>query len=382
MFWLLLLPAAAPPTFYPIEVRQPQVVTAYDEEVVYGSMAPAAKISVIAERSGAITKGFGTVPRSVAKGALLVQLDDREARLELRLAEAELARATAASKAAAPAMAEQTKAEVQVAQAKVELAKLRLEQTQVRASRAGRFTPRATEGQMVRGGETVLGTLVVEGPQRFTALVDEKVYQQTFLPLREGKLPLGDKAKEVFIRQGDRFYPARITFIDDRFTINTRTYRVEAELLRAEPTVSIGGETSLWVRRHPGFQTTLAFGTRYQPKQVVGVGLGGSDARTFEEDFDNGLLYVLDARGRVQRRTVKADHRGLPVNRQNYIREGLEPGDRVIDHRGPYPIEHGRKRSLGYISEPSIGQAYAPVDVSAIRPFRLPDWDNWGKTSR
>jgi multidrug efflux pump subunit AcrA (membrane-fusion protein) len=382
MLWLLLLPTAAPPTLYPVEVRLPQVTTVHDEEIVSGKVAPAAKITVIAERSGAITKGFGTVPRSVAKGALLVQLDDREARLELRLAEAELARATAANKAAAPAQAEQTRAEVQVAQAKLELAKLRLEQTQVRAGRAGRFTPQATEGQMVRGGETVLGTLEVDGPQLFTAQVDEKVYQQTFLPLREGKSPLKDKAKEVFLRQGDRFYPARITFIDDRFTINTRTYRVMAELLRPEPTLSIGGDTSLWVRRHPGFQTTLAFGTQYELKQNVGVGARGSDAREFEVDFDNGLLYVLDARGRVQRRTVKADHRGAPDNRRHYIREGLEPGDRVIEGRGRFPVEFGRDRGVGYTRDPIIGRAYAPVDVSAIRPIRRPDWDNWGKTSR
>ena len=363
MFWLLLLPAAAPPTANHIEVVRPQRIVWHNDVTLAGIVKPAAAIDVVSSASGLIQKVLITEPRTVTKGTLLVQLDDQEAKLELRKAEAELARANAALKTAPPGVAAPAQATVRVAEANLELAKFRLERAQVRAPRDGRVTLRAIEGQMVRAGDTVLGTLEIAGPIRVELEVDAKNYRNVFRPILDGKSPLGAQAREVFVRQGGTFFPAKITHIDDRLTGKKETAKVIVEMPRSDSLRGAGTSAEVWVRQSPGFETvyTLAQPDFFSSKNVFGSRAPTAGSRFTAPTWPRtGTLFVLDRRGSVQQRTVGRDVRALSEV-SSVLESGLEPGDLILREQ----------QNAKFMKK---NKTFVPVDVTDRYPLTLAPW--------
>jgi membrane fusion protein (multidrug efflux system) len=338
MFWLLLLPSVAPPAVKYIDVVMPQPITYHNDNTFTGVVEPVAKMEVFPQASGLVERLMVDKPQRVAANTLLVKLEDREAKWQLSKAEAELARALASRKNAPPTQIDQANADVRVAEANLGLAKLQLEQTQVRASRTGWFTPKVTAGQMVQAGKTVLGELEVEGRARLVLNVAEIDYLRYFLPILQGKSPLKGDARRVFVQhRSEVFLPGKIIHIDDRLRGKEPTARVVVELEKTNPLYGPGTSATLHLRQHPGYQSTLStVRAQYDANFNWRLGLPQS-----------GILVVRDAQGKIQHRTVKPHPESHGSWLQGYILgSGLQPGDWIFVDQKPSSIQAIQKNPV------------------------------------
>jgi multidrug efflux system membrane fusion protein len=322
MFWLLLLPAVAPPVVPHLEVVRPQSITIYNELHLTGTVEPAEKLDLKPVLNGVIKKLNVQESARVAKGDLLVELEDREARIDLRRAEAMLAQALANAKAADETQAPRAKAEVDLAEVNRDLAKLRVEQCQVRAPWAGRVQPVVREGQSVRAGETILATLESVGPVRVILDVSSRDFESFFRPLAQGKAKIGGLGKTVVVNQGTNSSRGTIVSIADRLTGDKATARVVVEVPNANPAYGPGTRAEVRLRTHPGAKVAYHTATFDFRSSIL-----------LPNNYRQGdpyMLYVVDANGKLQRRTVTPHPEVTGVDQVYSIQSGFEPGDWVV----------------------------------------------------
>lgn len=152
----------APPTpVTTVPVREGALSTYLDATA---NLVAEDSISVVAERAGRVVKVLYDEGDSVEAGALLVALDDREAKLGLSTARirARQARATeerveALGTVVSDEEREQSRTDEQVADQEVADARFRISQTRIHAPRGGRVTRRdVAVGQYARAGDPVI----------------------------------------------------------------------------------------------------------------------------------------------------------------------------------------------------------------------------------
>jgi multidrug efflux system membrane fusion protein len=382
MFWILLLPAVAPPAVPHLDVVRPQAITIYNQLYLEGVVEPAEKLDLKPVLDGVVKRVHVQESARVAKGDLLVELEDREARIELRRAEASLALARAQAKTADETQAARAKAEVDLAEANRDLAKLRLEQCQIRAPWAGRVQPMVREGQSVRAGETILAQLESVGPARVVLDVSRQDFESFFRPLAQGKATIGELGKTVLVKQGTTSSRGTIVSIADRLTGEKATARVVVEVPKANPAYGPGTKAEVMVRTHPGIK--VAYHT---------VSMDSHPASLPFSNYRRGdpyMLYVVDANGKLQRRKV-TPHPEVQGGEQFYsIQKGFEPGDRVVKYQMQVLMPHATF-SAEFPGQPRFprnmprnigrGQPETPLPENSVvlpldvtRKLNLTDW--------
>ncbi|MGH6884493.1 MAG: efflux RND transporter periplasmic adaptor subunit [Geminicoccales bacterium] len=291
--------------------------------------------------SGYIERVNYTEGQEVAEGDVLFVIDQRPYRAALARAEADLARARAQAglaqteAARARKLAEQraisteeldqreaavaqARAEVDAAEAAADIARLDLEFTEVRSpidGRAGRALVTAGNLVSTQPNATLLTTIVSLDPVYVYFEGDERTYLRYNAMARNGERPSSREARSP-VRVGlatDEGYPysGYVDFMDNRVDPRTGTIRARAVLENDDHVFTPGLFARVQLLGSGKFEALLV------------------DEKAVLTDQDRKYVYVLGPENRAVRKDIVPGDlaEGLRV-----VREGLDPGDRVIVH--------------------------------------------------
>lgn len=301
--------AAGPQGGGAVPVQTVEVRTASFSETVraIGTARARQAIDLTAEASGRITRMVLQPGAQVARGDLLLELDDRAEQADLKAAEATLAEAQAAfarqerlsRSGSAPDAAYQTaRAALLRAEAERDLARIALDDRHLRAPFAGVVgLTDLVEGQMVEAG-TPVTTL-----DDLTVIEVDFSVPETLLP----RLGIGQRVDLTSAAWPDRAFRGRIGRIDTRVDAATRSVAIRAEIPNDDRAL-VGGMYLL---------VTLVLDER----QALAV-----PERALSAEGDVNL--VLVAENGVARQAE------IRVGRQSgdlvEVLEGLDPGAQII----------------------------------------------------
>lgn len=238
--------AMAPPQVVNVIAPREAVLANVIEAV--GTAEARASISIVSEVDGRLTNVGFSEGQLVKAGALLVQLDDRQARAALDRAEAERMDAEAAWKRArqlqssqvlSEAEADTLKAALKAAQANYDAASAALADHQIRAPFAGVVgLRRVNEGAYVKSGDII------------TTLDDLQQLQVLFsVPEKYlGQLATGQKVEVTSASYGDRRFVGEVSRIDTRVDAVNRTVAVKADIDNSEGLLRPGQFLQLYLR--------------------------------------------------------------------------------------------------------------------------------------
>lgn len=291
--------------------------------------------------SGYIERVNYTEGQEVAEGDVLFVIDQRPYRAVLDRAEAELARAraraglTQTEAARAKQLADQDAisteeldqreaavaqalADVNVARAVVEIARLDMEFTEVRApisGRAGRALVTAGNLVSTQPNATLLTTIVSLDPVYVYFEGDEQTYLRYNAMARRGERSSSREARNP-VRVGlatDEGYPYAgvMDFMDNRLDPQTGTIRARAVLDNADRVFTPGLFARVKLLGSGKFEALLI------------------DDKAVLTDQDRKYVYVLGPENRAVRKDIVP---GELADGLRVVRNGLEPGDRVIVH--------------------------------------------------
>ena len=275
--------------------------------------------------------------QSVSQGDVLVELDSREIRADLDLAEANLRErrsrygrleTLAASQVVSEVELEEIQAQLQVAEAQVNSARARLEDTIIRAPFSGEVgLRRVSVGGLVQPN-TVITTLDDTAVMKLEFSVPEE-----YLPvMREG---LGIEAAAA--AWPDRAFTGKVTSVDSRVDPMTRSLAVLALLPNADRALKPGMFLQVDISRRRD-NVVLAPEAALVPRQ----------GRQF--------VYVV-AEGRAEERQVTLGSRRPG---QVEIVAGLEPGEQIVT-QGVQRIRDGLPvRMAGTPAGPPSGTSASP----------------------
>jgi RND family efflux transporter MFP subunit len=211
---------------------------------------------------------------------------------------------------------EETRAELQAAEATLSSARLDLEYTKVRAPISGRVSRAyVTAGNLISGapsGGTVLTTIVSDGDMYVYADVDEATLLTYSRLDREGRL-----------RKENGRIPVEMQLSDE--TGFTHRGYVESADNRVDP-----GTSSLVLRMvFPNPEGKLVAGLPARVRLPVSAPQATLliTERAIGTNQSQKYVFTVDNTEKVNQRPVKL---GPVINGQRVIRDGLQPGDRVI----------------------------------------------------
>ena len=310
--------------------RLPMADEPADVTVSASARAPSVEsfpAAVVSERSAEVaTRMSGTVEQvlvdvgsRVQAGDLLVRLDasDIRARMSAARANMELAERSyrrveslAADGAASQAELDEVTARLEAARAGLEEAAVQETYAEVRAPFAGEITRRSVDG----------GDLAVPGRPLLTMVAPETLKVTADLPAHRAGSVVPGRTVSVRIAGLDRPLTAEVARVVNALGAGSRTFRVEARLLDAPPSVLSGSYARLEVRRQvegPRWVPADAVVRRGQLRGVYAVEEDTLRLRWVRlgEEVD-GAVELLAAPGgslRVVRRPAPDLHDGRPV---------------------------------------------------------------------
>ncbi|WP_405234124.1 efflux RND transporter periplasmic adaptor subunit [Lentisalinibacter salinarum] len=306
------------------EVVEPRDIV--DEVDAIGTVLADESVEITSRVTSIVTRIVFREGQLVDEGDLLVELENKEIRAELAVAEASLsesrsqyerARQLADTRAISASSLEELLAAMQVAQAQVQAAQARLENTLVRAPFSGKIgLRRVSPGGLVNPG-TVITTLDDLDPVKLEFSVPE-----TFLGVLREDLTVSARSPAL---QGRRFR-GRIDSVDTRLDPVSRSILVRAILENEEDLLK------------PGMFLTVALQMRRSdvlmaPEQAIVPERG------------QHYVYVVAAEDRAARRQVELGQR-IPGAVE--IVSGLAAGDRVITE-GTQKVREGSEVVYGTV---------------------------------
>ncbi|MBK8284460.1 MAG: efflux RND transporter periplasmic adaptor subunit [Ahniella sp.] len=274
---------------------------------------------------------------TVAKGALLFTIDDREYRAAAAAAEADIARATARLELADRELARsqmlvearavskgeldirkgeqaQAAADLLAAQARKQQAELNLSFTRVTAPIAGRIGAALVKpGNLVAPGETLLTTLVSIDPVHVVFDGDERAYLRYQQMSRSGERGSSrDTANPVEVALADEatfMHRGQMDFVDNSINPTTGTIRGRAVLANPDGVFT------------PGlFARVRLMGAN--PRRALLI-----HDQAILTDQDRKYVWVVDAKGGAARKDIEP---GESVDGLRVVERGLTVGDRVV----------------------------------------------------
>jgi len=295
--------------------------------------------------------------REVKKGDVLFQIDARPYQAQLDHAQAELTRAKAQSELAereldravqllaAHAISQeeydqrasqrsQSAAALLAAKASVESARLDLEFTRVVSPIDGRVSrAEITQGNYVTAGETVLTAVVSLDPIYVYFEGDEQTYLKYAAQAQRGERKSSREAPNpVFVGLANETgYPhaGHMNFVDNTLDPQTGTIRARAVLDNHDHALTPGMFARVRLLGSGEYSATLI------SDEAVGT------------DQDRRYVFVVNEKNIVEYRAVEL---GQSIDNQRIIRNGLQPGERVI---------------VGGLQRVQPGIAVAPEEVAA-----------------
>jgi RND family efflux transporter MFP subunit len=315
-----LRPAAPRVTVAPVEQR---LVTEYEE--LTGRVEARETVELRARVSGHLEAVSFQAGQHVNKGDLLFSIDPRwhQAQFDLaearaRLAESEASRADELLQASAISTeeAERRRAEAAAARAQLATARLDLEHTQVLAPISGRVSRAlVTQGNLVSGsagGGSLLTTIVSDGDSYVYADLDEATLLRFNRLVRENRLPAtnGHIAAELQLAD-EEGYPRHgyIESADNRVNPSTGSLAIRFLFPNTDKALM------------PGLFARVRI-----PVSAPEAALLVSE-RAIGTDQSQKFVLAVDANHTVTYRPVKL---GANLDGKRVIREGLQPGDRII----------------------------------------------------
>ena len=262
--------------------------------------------------------------QNVAEGAVLVELDSREIRADLDLAEANLRErrsrfgrleALAASQVVSEVELEEIQAQLQVAEAQVNSARARLEDTIIRAPFAGTVgLRRVSVGGLVQPN-TVITTLDDTGAMKLEFSVPEE-----FLAV----VAEGMAIEASGAAWPNRLFAGRVISVDSRVDPMTRSLAVVAELPNDDGDLKPGMFLQVEIpRRREG--VVLAAESALVPRQGRQFVFVVDEGRAMEREVKLGtrlpgrveIIAGLDAGEEIVTQGVQRLRDGLPVRMAN-----------------------------------------------------------------
>lgn len=328
---LTLTAACTPPSDNkPVAKRQPpphlvEVARATKETIQYqtvrsGTLRAQRTVRIFNQEEGRLTKLLVYVGDRVTQGALLAVMDDALLRAQLNKAEAtqrqalqEIRRLRALEKRSLATEEELSRAQtaLEVARAEVALLNTRLSYTRISAPFSGVITERLVEPGDVLPRYSHLLTL--SDPE---SLVTDVPVSELLLP----HLRQGDAATVRIDAVGDQGFSGRIERVYPTVDPQTRTGTVEVSI-RPVPEGALPGQLCRVTLTLPALDRLLV------PFSAI------------RRDASGEYVYVLDDNGRAQRRDIRS---GLIFEERAAVREGLNPGERVVI-KGFLGLEEGKK---------------------------------------
>jgi RND family efflux transporter MFP subunit len=334
-------PAAAAPPPPAVTVAKPVKQTVVDKDEYVGRFVAVEAVEVRARVSGYLEKVHFTDGQLVKQGDLLFTIDRRpfqnaleqaranlaHARANLAFTEADLTRAQqlVRDKTISEQVFEQrtqakrtAEASVAANEALVRQATLDLEFTELRAPVSGHIGDRrVSPGNLVTGGTsgntTLLATIVSTDPIRFEFTFDEASYLRYTRVVGMGKDIAAQNAKipvalKLLDEQG---FPHQGTmdFVDNVIDRASGTIRGRATFANPKGLFTPGMFARVQVPGSPPYEALL----------IPEVAIATEQARKY--------VLVVDAESTARQRYVTL---GQAVDKLRVIKEGLEPGDRVI----------------------------------------------------
>lgn len=317
----------APPT---VLVAQPLVRQVADWDDYSGRFEAMDMVEVRPRVGGTIQSVHFTDGQRVQKGQLLFVIDPRPfaaqlarasadvagARAALANADAELKRAEAlvSTQLISQAQAElraaeqlRAAAELAAAEAAVVTQELNVSFTRVTAPLAGRVSfRRLAPGNVVTADTTLLTTIVSENPMRFVFDAPESA----LLRYRREAGGALDRPVEIRLQDEETYrWKGRIDFVDHSLDRSSGTIRGRAVVDNPDGFLAPGM-----------FGQMRLFGV--QPYEALLL-----PDESIVTDQTRQVVYTVDAESRVAQKVVTP---GRLIDGLRVIREGLEPGDRVV----------------------------------------------------
>ncbi|HYT93771.1 MAG TPA: efflux RND transporter periplasmic adaptor subunit, partial [Gemmataceae bacterium] len=247
-----------------VPVARPVLRAVVDYEVFAGRTEAATRVDLRPRVTGYLLKAPFQEGAEVKQGDVLFEIDARLHRAELDKADAALVQAEARLKLAeanqkrvtdlvargvAPkedldkAVAERANAEagVHLAKAGCDVARLNLEYTRVLAPVSGHIGRRLVDpGNLVKGDETLLATIVTQDPLYVFFDVDERTFLQVMQSRRQGLK--GEKLPVAIALANEVGFPhlGAVDFIDNQVNPETGTIRMRAVLANKDKRLAPG----------------------------------------------------------------------------------------------------------------------------------------------
>lgn len=311
-----------------IQIGSPSTI---DRKVITGKARPAEQVDIAFEVPGKLVELAVDVGDEVKKGQALAQLDPRDFRNAVAMAEAEAQRAAAQrdrvvkafeTNAVSAQDVTNAKAQSRAADAAVEIARKQLEETTIRAPYDGSIA-----ATYVENFENVLGK------QKVVRLIDlsriEMVVDvpESLIP----NVPYVESIEVVFAPFPEIKIPARVKEVGSEASELTRTFPVTLVMEQPE------GATIL-----PGMAGE-AVGTAKLPEERLAKGITIPASCLVSADGEESYVWIVNpATGLVSRQTVTVARftpYGLVVS------EGLKAGDWVVT-AGVHSLSEGQIVSL------------------------------------
>ncbi len=332
--------AGAPPAMEVSVATVPErEITEWDEYT--GRLEAVESVEIRPQVSGYLQQVNFDEGRDVRKGDVLFVIDPRPYQAELDRVQAEVERARTAATLAETDLArveklvttravsqeeyEQRKAAhvsalaaVKAAEAGVEVARLNLAYTRVTSPISGRVgRAEVTVGNLVSGGQggaaTRLTTVVSLSPMYVYFEAAERDYLKYIDLARSGQRPLSrEHANPVLMAVGNETeyrHQGYMDFVDNRVNAGTGTLLGRAVFPNPDRFLVPG----MFVR------VRLAGSTSYKGALI--------NDRAILTDQDRRYVLVVDAENRLEYRAITT---GPMIDGLRAVREGLEPGERII----------------------------------------------------
>lgn len=322
----------------PVTAAKPVLKTIVEDDEFVGRFEASAEVAIRARVTGFLDTVHFTDGSLVEKNQLLFTIDQRQFQTAVRQAEARIGVAEATidftrdqleraqslidNGNIAESLVDQRReaflaaqGALELARADLELAALDLEYSEVRAPMAGRIDQSQMDpGNLVRGNDTLLTSVVAIDPIYFVFDIDERYFLAYARDARArgSVLQEGGSGLEVTVSLSTDRIPAQagtLDFAENRIDADTGTMRVRAILPNAEELLT------------PGL-----FGRVNVPGSLPYDGVLVPDA-AIVSDQNRRLVMSLDDEGKVTPIPVRP---GPTIDGYRVIREGLDGSETIV----------------------------------------------------
>ncbi len=315
-------PAAKGTVALPVRVAAATVGDIVQTRKLGGRIVARTVVAVSARFGGRVLSVPVRVGQGVAKGAVLVTLEPRDASAQLEQARASLAQAETANANAAKTFERMktlfaegavSRQQFDQASAEAEAAAARLEQARAAVALARsalqETTVMAPIGGLVANLHAERGEVVAPGQPLLSIEDTDSVYAEVNVGEREvGKLQVGEEVRVAVDALDDGVFTGRIVSIEPSAGGSTRAFLTKVEIANPDH------------RLRPGMFAEVRLDTDRR-RQVVTI-----PAEAVVDRGDAAVVYVVQG-GIARERPVKT---GLSDGERVEVAEGLEAGEQVI----------------------------------------------------